>query len=787
VSKSKFFMNIFKSRKIFILLASILIFIVFASGVYSLEKSQISAKKIIDLKVSQEDDLVRITLIGDGDISKYRCFQLINPQRLSIDLPGISNKLPKRLFEINKKKLKQIRVGEYSDKVRIVFDFSGAKSPSFKLEEGKNSLIVIFDGFSTEKKELKEEAKKVLRIDGIELKEIEDKFRIMVAASGQLKYDIFQPSENQVVLKFEETELLKDFNSNLDIAKFNSAIESIEVKQTEVNSSKYAEISIKLKEAVSYLVSQEGNLTYLDFDLPKTKPPAKSESVVKASGTTIAKVAPSDTPEKAEEVKTKPPAKSESVAKASGTTIAKVAPSDTPEKAEEVKTKPSLKKKAGKKPVAVPGTRKKTPRKKMVFNAENMTNIYRGRKVSLDFHKADIHNVFRVISEICGKNLVIGGGVKGKITIKLVDVPWDQALDIILESKKLGKMEIGNVIRIASREDIEDEIKRKKDKIIAARKERAILALLVTEIVPVNYAEAGELTGQIEKLLTPDRGSISTDERTNSLIIRDVATNIAKIKNFLKQLDTPTPQVLIEARIVQFNPSYTKDIGIRWDANYDTESSVDRKVVVDSEGNVTQVRSKDYQYGVSSGAGGLASGAIGQMAFGFISNSIDLDIELNALERDGKVKIISRPRIMTLDNKTAKVEQGVDIPYLKLSEQGVTSTEFKKATLSLEVTPHITPDGSVIMEIIVKKDQPGIETSQGLGIDTKLAETEVLVKSGASVVIGGIIEENETETVERVPYFSKIPGLGIFFQKKKKETVKTDLTIFIMPRIAEEF
>ena len=753
MSKSKFFMNIFKSRKIFILLASILIFIVFASGVYSLEKSQISAKKIIDLKVSQEDDLVRITLIGDGDISKYRCFQLINPQRLSIDLPGISNKLPKRLFEINKKELKQIRVGEYSDKVRIVFDFSGAKSPSFKLEEGKNSLIVIFDGFSTEKKELKEEAKKVLRIDGIELKEIEDKFRIMVAASGQLKYDIFQPSENQVVLKFEETELLKDFNSNLDIAKFNSAIESIEAKQTEVNSSKYAEISIKLKEAVSYLVSQEGNLTYLDFDLPKTKPPAKSESVVKASGTTIAKVAPSD----------------------------------TPEKAEEVKTKPSLKKKAGKKPVAVPGTRKKTPRKKMVFNAENMTNIYRGRKVSLDFHKADIHNVFRVISEICGKNLVIGGGVKGKITIKLVDVPWDQALDIILESKKLGKMEIGNVIRIASREDIEDEIKRKKDKIIAARKERAILALLVTEIVPVNYAEAGELTGQIEKLLTPDRGSISTDERTNSLIIRDVATNIAKIKNFLKQLDTPTPQVLIEARIVQFNPSYTKDIGIRWDANYDTESSVDRKVVVDSEGNVTQVRSKDYQYGVSSGAGGLASGAIGQMAFGFISNSIDLDIELNALERDGKVKIISRPRIMTLDNKTAKVEQGVDIPYLKLSEQGVTSTEFKKATLSLEVTPHITPDGSVIMEIIVKKDQPGIETSQGLGIDTKLAETEVLVKSGASVVIGGIIEENETETVERVPYFSKIPGLGIFFQKKKKETVKTDLTIFIMPRIAEEF
>ena len=416
-----------------------------------------------------------------------------------------------------------------------------------------------------------------------------------------------------------------------------------------------------------------------------------------------------------------------------------------------------------------------------------MAGGYQGRKISLDFHKADIHNVFRVISDVCEKNLVIGSRVKGTVTIKLIDVPWDQALDVILQNNKLDKLEVGNVIRIAPRKEIEAELKNKEAKILAARKAKEILAPLATEVLFVNYANADDIVSQVESILTPDRGKVSTDERTNALIVRDVETTIERVRKFIIKLDQPTPQVLIEARVVQFNPSYTKDIGIRWNAEYRTQSlgKGDSTYRPPAEGNIHTPNLLGYNYDAAAGAGALASGALGQMAFGFISNSLSLDIELNALEKEDKVTIISRPRIMTLDNKEAVIEQGVDLPYLKLSEQGVTSTEFKKATLELKVRPHITPDGSVIMKISVKKDQKSSQTGAGgePGIDTKKAETEVLVRDGQTVVIGGIIEENEVEIEEWVPFFSKIPLFGRLFRKSFIEKVKSDLTIFITPRI----
>jgi type IV pilus assembly protein PilQ len=559
-------------------------FTALASGVYSVEKSGVMANKIIDLKVSNKDGVTKVAIIGNGEISRhYRYFQLSNPHRLSVDFSEMTSGLDKRLFEINGKELKRIRVGECNDRVRIVFDFQGTEVPSFEFKDEKNSLVVIFD-----------------------------------------------------------------------------------------------EISRGKKEAVS-----------------------------------------ETTPHTIAEVKKPPPQKVDPKAKPRG-------------------------------------------------------GIHPVREISLDFHKADIHNVFRIIAEVANKegiNFVISDKVEGKVTVKLEKVPWDMALDVILKNNKLGKARIGkNIIWIATRGEIEAEEKSRKEKEIAERKEKEVLAPLTTSIVPVNFADVGDLTGQIEKLLTPERGSVSTDNRTNSLIIKDVVTNIEEIKKFVKKLDTPTPQVLIEARVVQFNPSYLRDIGIRWDASYNDNAAGEKgSLELDT---------------ISGGAGELGA-SFGNLAFGYLSRNVDLDVKLTALEKEDKAEIISRPRIMTLDNKEAVIEQGVDLPYLKLSEQGVTSTEFKKATLELKVKPHITPDGSVVMVVSIKKDQKSAVTGGGgePGIDTKSAETEVLVKSGETVVIGGIIEENETETVQRVPFFGKIPLLGWLFTKKFKEIIKTDLTIFITPTI----
>ena len=367
-------------------------------------------------------------------------------------------------------------------------------------------------------------------------------------------------------------------------------------------------------------------------------------------------------------------------------------------------------------------------------------------------------NLFRLIADISNLNLIAGEDVKGKLTIRMVDVPWDQALDVILETNNLEMVREGNIMRIAPAGQL-----RKKEE----------TEKLVTRIIPVNYATAGEI---IPQLKLTGRGKATPDSRTNSIIISDIRSSIIEAIEIINRLDTPTPQVLIEARIVQTNPTFTSEIGIQWGSGYTNVAG-----------------GSDYYFSGEAGdnfAINLPSSIVhGGLGYGFVNSSASLDIKLTAMEKDEKVKIISRPRIVTLDNKTARIEQGVELPYLKMSDDATTvSTEFKKATLLLEVTPHITPDGSIVMRVLAKKDQKSSQTGFAgePGIDTRSAETEILIKDGETTVIGGIYENIQTKSVSGIPFFSNIPVIGWLFKNRLKKDETTELLIFLTPTIVKQ-
>ena len=416
---------------------------------------------------------------------------------------------------------------------------------------------------------------------------------------------------------------------------------------------------------------------------------------------------------------------------------------------------------------------------------------YTGTPISLDFKDADINNILRLIAEVSNLNIVAGEDVKGTVTIKLQDVPWDQALDIILLSNNLGKTLDGNILRIAPIDKLE---KQRKDA-LSAKESEAKLEPLRKALIRISYAQANQLKPVIQnsKVLSP-RGSIEVDQRTNTLIVMDIQKNIEEAKTIVDNLDTPIPQVLIEAKIIQINPTYTKELGVSWGGNVKTTASGG---TIAGGGNV----SGDLVNGepptpletiIDLAPTTIGPGVGGSLAWGFFKDNFDVFNKIAAMEKDEKLEVISSPRVMTLDNQEALVEQGTEVPYLKIDTQAgaaaatsLATTEFKKVTLSLKVIPHVTPDGSVMMDIEAKKDQVSSQLGAGgqPGVDTRKAITKVLVRSGDTVVIGGIYEDTNRDVRNSVPFFGRIPVLNFFFKGTTKKREKTEMIIFITPTI----
>ena len=406
---------------------------------------------------------------------------------------------------------------------------------------------------------------------------------------------------------------------------------------------------------------------------------------------------------------------------------------------------------------------------------------YNGRKISLDFQDADITNILRLIAEVSELNVITSEDVKGKVTMRLINIPWEQALDVILKTNKLDMIREGSIIRIAPAAKIAEEKKAFNEAKKAAIEGKVVeeeTEELITEIFSISYAKAGDLTKNLEKIKSK-RGDITIDERTNTLIVKDIAKKVTEMKSLVEKLDKRTPQVLIEARIVEVNKNFSKELGIEWGGKFNLASDVNFPNTVAVTGSSVGTSAVSLPAAAGLGSGGAISATLGS-----VTGATQLDLRLSALEATGKARILSTPKITTSDNKEAVIESGRSIPYATVSQSG-TQIQFIDATISLTVTPHITPDNFVSMKIVATKNEADFANQvQGTpSIIKKKANTEVLIRDGETTVIGGLYKTTKQENVAGVPWLMKIPIIGWLFKKKSDRDDGEELLIFITPKI----
>jgi type IV pilus assembly protein PilQ len=446
---------------------------------------------------------------------------------------------------------------------------------------------------------------------------------------------------------------------------------------------------------------------------------------------------------------------------------------------------------------------------------------YVGERLTLNFQDIETRAVLQLLADTSGQNMVISDSVSGNVTLRLQNVPWDQALDVVMRTKGLDNRQEGNVIFIAPAA----EIASREKELLSARKEAQELAPLRTEYLQVNYAKAADLAALIKSgagSLISDRGSVAIDERTNTLLLQDTSERLADIRRLVSTLDIPVKQVMIEARIVIVSDDYSRDLGVRFGANAaftqggsdglgflggpvgdDDEDSIG----ISPFPNVGGVGTPTVGDGASAGqvrGVGLpgdvndrylvnlpAANPAGRLALTLLDSDYLVDLELSAAQAEGRGEIISSPRLITANQREATIEQGVEIPYQESSSSGATTTQFKKAVLSLKVTPQITPDNRVILDLTVSKDSVGQLVASATGgfvpsIDTREIVTQVLVNDGQTVVLGGILETERRDAENKVPYLGDIPVVGRLFKQTTTTDNKDELLIFVTPRILRE-
>ena len=403
---------------------------------------------------------------------------------------------------------------------------------------------------------------------------------------------------------------------------------------------------------------------------------------------------------------------------------------------------------------------------------------YTGQRISLSFQNIDVRAVLQIVADVADVNMVVSDSVSGNIALRLEDVPWDQALDIILQSKGLGMRRENNVITVAPLA----EIAAREQAELAAQQATINLAPLRSEIIQINYARAGELAALLrsttgELSLLSERGQVTVDERTNSLLINETRDKLEEIRSVINRLDIPVRQVLIESRIVVANREFSRNLGVSSSAtdNAAFESPTDGNYLADTGYTVNLP--------VTNPAGTITTSIVG--------DTFNLDLALSALESENRGEIISAPRVITANAKEAKIEQGVEIPYLEAASSGAATVEFKEAVLGLTVTPQITPDERVIMDLFVTQDTQGDTISvQGGGsvpsINTRSLSTQVLVDNGDTVVLGGIYEQENRDVADRIPLLSEIPLVGSLFRRTQRQRDKRELLLFVTPKILRD-
>lgn len=744
------------------------------------------AKEILDVSLEEKQDYIAFNIVADGKVENYNLFKLDAPPRLVLDIWEVGTQYPKKSVKFPNPFVKEVRIGHHQDRLRLVFDSLKPQLPTYQINRVDDRLVVLLgnvpqpsepqmviqdkgteeqyapklqfvstipspvvaQGTPAPSETSAKATRAKIALREIDFKQIDEKSRIMMTLSGEPQFETYRIGEKVIAIDIKNAFAPKHLQRGMITSEFDSAIQSIDVKNVKND----LRILVRLREEKPYETTKEGNLLFFDIEKPK--------KIVKKF-----EQAPTPSPSPPKEA----PAPPKEEMKTEVRKAEEKAPAE-PQREETLQVKPA----------EVPAP---PPKVAKTIEEGDLERLYTGRKISLDFKDADIKNILRLIAEVSNFNIITADDVSGKITMRLVDVPWDQALDVILQSRNLGKVQVGNVMRIAPIETLRRESQARLEEKRA--KER--LEDTVTELIPVNYATAKDIIPQIKGVLS-ERGDVKVDDRTNLLIIKDIPRSIPAVKNLVKSLDTKTPQVAIEARIVEANLTFQRELGVKWGFEIGggkaTAGGGTSGTVLGSGTREVVDLPAIARAGISG-----ATGAPGIIEFLFSRGTIQsLDLAISAHENKGDVKIISSPKIATLHNKEASIEQGLRIPYRKLTTEGTISTDFIDANLKLTVTPLVTNDGHVKLTIKAKKDAPDTSISvDGVpSIDKKEAITEVLVKDNGVVVIAGVYSIEKSDGTEGIPLFSKIPLLGWLFKREAKEDKRKDLLIFISPRIIKD-
>jgi type IV pilus assembly protein PilQ len=747
--------------------------------------------------------------------SGYRYSFLDDPPRLVVDIT-----VPAREVRFNRLALKgsafeQVRAGRHPDKLRLVLDCREEGQPEPLVEADQGDLVVLASAFpkgqalsrvDTPLQEVPEPAPqavetaalesatafgeatytgdpntepipmggpevpitlaqadwKPVRVQGIDFRQTESASELIIATDGATPYDV-EERDDSIVVTLPGAQIPDHLQWPIDTRAFPSAVLSVKPEQVGSGPTGKVELTIRLRQKRPYNVLEEERGLRVSVLLPETPPE-------------IPLLPPPALPETEGAAKIEPPPPPEPEAAQQVSEVKAPEPEAAPAET------------APRQPETAPEPEVKTP--EPYISRAAMAN-YKGKKISLDFKDADIKNVLRLIAEVSEKNIVISDAVQGKVTIRLLNVPWDMALDVLLKTYALEKEELGpNILRVAPYA----QLKREREEALRAEEALEKVESLETRVVPVNYAKAADLETMLGRIKSkrPD-ATILVDSRTNSLIIRDLPLNIREMTALVRSLDTQTPQVLIEAKIVELDVEYEQELGIQWGTLYQAgpatgnPTGLNFPATANVGGVVDNISGKPVA-GIANPVVNLpaavddtAGGALG-FSLASITNSFQLDAQLSALEKRRHARILSSPRVATLSNQEAKINQGQEVPFQTTSDEG-TKTEFKDAKLQLSVTPQITFDRSIIMNIVVTNDTPIRDPTVGFIIGTKEAKTTVLVKDADTAVIGGIYTNNDSDSEGGIPVLMDLPVAGYLFKKKTEGQKRTELVIFITPRI----
>jgi len=669
----------------------------------------------------------RVQLSATTGIEQVRYFTLDSPKRLVVDLYGVQPGEHNTEVKLSNG-FELLRVGPLDNKTRFVFDVSGSVFPTYKVNSKNDQVVVTWEPSQDATASALAAPATVgsAKITGINFTSKNGRSLIHINLTDKTEISAPQSEGNKVQFVLKNTTLPRSLRRIFDTLAFPSAIHSVTPYLVDATGQPEVRFSVLLKGDVPYKLQEEGSGYVFIVDDERY-----AQAVTTITGTM-----------------------------------------PVPAQGETVDTSGSLAAQAS----SVAGTNQSGRNKNVVPVIEQVGStgkIYTGEKTSLVFDNADVRDILRLIAEISDLNLIASDAVKGNVTLRLIDVPWDQALELILDVTGLGMVQEGNVVRVLPKEVIRSM---KESELTAAHSQEQIEPL-VTEVIAVNYAGLGDVSGPCSELLS-DRGSITEDNRDKLLIVTDVPLRIQKIKDLIIILDTPVRQVMIEARVVEVNSNYSKDLGVNWAYTHTPSDYLEN---VTNAGGGFQVNTDTVTaVGDMSATAGLGTAfRLGDKILG----TGTLDMQISALESDGKGKVLSTPRVTTLNGETATISQGTSIPYQSSGDDGP-KTEFVDAELKLEVTPVINPDGTILLDILVTNDSPSFTPLAGApSIDTKKAETKVLIRDGETTVIGGIFVESFIDSEDGVPFLMDIPLLGNLFKSTKKQIIKNELLIFITPRI----